>query len=141
MSELLIRGGTVVTADHMERSDVLVRDGLIAEVRVGLDTEGDILDASGHWVMPGGIDTHTHLAHPIDRLGITTADDFYTGTVAGACGGVTTILDFGLQRRGESLSDARDRRLAEISDDAVIDYGFHMIVTDVRDEVLAEIPT
>ena len=140
MSELLIRGGTVVTADRMEPADVLLRDGLIAEVGEGLDTEGKILDARGHWVMPGGIDTHTHLAHPIDRLGMTTADDFYTGTVAGACGGVTTILDFGLQGRGESLSDARDRRLAEITDDAVIDYGFHMIVTDVRDEVLAEMP-
>ena len=62
--------------------------------------------------MPGGIDTHTHLAHPIGRLGVTTADDFYTGTVAGAFGGVTTILDFGLQGKGESLSFARDRRLA-----------------------------
>ena len=140
MSELLIRGGTVVTADRMVPSDVLLRDGLIAGVGTGLDTTGDILDATGHWVMPGGIDTHTHLAHPIDRLGITTADDFYTGTIAGACGGVTTILDFGLQRPGEPLSKARDRRLAEIVDDAIIDYGFHMIVTDVREEILAEMP-
>ena len=161
MSELLITGGTVVTADRMERADVLIRDGRIAAV--GTDVRaGDmslrarepspratgptshgparILDARGHWVMPGGIDTHTHLAHPIDRLGITTADDFYTGTVAGACGGVTTIIDFSLQRRGESLFEARDRRLAEIDPDAVIDYGFHTIVTDVRRDVLAEMP-
>ena len=161
MSDLLITGGTVVAADRMERADVLVRDGRIAAVgtdlragkmsararepsprAAGPSSHGAArtIDATGHWVMPGGIDTHTHLAHPIDRLGITTADDFYTGTVAGACGGVTTIVDFSLQRRGESLFVARDRRLAEIGPDAVIDYGFHTIVTDVRRDVLGEMP-
>jgi dihydropyrimidinase len=90
--------------------------------------------------MPGGIDTHVHLAHPIDRLGIKTADDFHTGTVAAACGGVTTIIDFALQRRGDSLVQARDDRLREVDAEAVIDYGLHVIVTDVRDDVLAEIP-
>ena len=146
MSELLIRGGTVVTADRMGPGDVLVRDGRIAAVGPDVGTEATarrgarLIDARGHWVMPGSIDTHTHLLHPIDRLGITTADDFHTGTVAGACGGVTTIVDFSLQRRGESLLHARDRRLAEIEPDAVIDYSFHTIVTDVRDDVLAEMP-
>ena len=144
MSELLIEGGTVVTADRMGPGDVLVRDGCIAavgpDVRTAAGRDARVIDASGHWVMPGGIDTHTHLRHPIDRLGITTADDFYTGTVAGACGGVTTIVDFSLQRRGESLLHARDRRLAEIEPDAVIDYSFHTIMTDVRDDVLAEMP-
>ncbi len=144
MSELLIEGGTVVTADRMGPGDVFVRDGCIAavgpDVRTAAGRDARVIDASGHWVMPGGIDTHTHLRHPIDRLGITTADDFYTGTVAGACGGVTTIVDFSLQRRGESLLHARDRRLAEIEPDAVIDYSFHTIVTDVRDDVLAEMP-
>ena len=144
VSELLIEGGTVVTADRMGPGDVFVRDGCIAavgpDVRTAAGRDARVIDASGHWVMPGGIDTHTHLRHPIDRLGITTADDFYTGTVAGACGGVTTIVDFSLQRRGESLLHARDRRLAEIEPDAVIDYSFHTIVTDVRDDVLAEMP-
>lgn len=140
MSELLIAGGTVVTADRMEPADVLIRDGRIAEVGRELTTDAEVLDATGHWVMPGGIDTHTHLAHPIDRLGIRTADDFFTGTVAGACGGVTSIIDFSLQRRGETLALARDRRLGEIAPDAVIDYGFHTIVTDVRDDVIGEVP-
>ena len=169
MNDLLIRGGTVVTADRMEQADVLVRDGRIAAVgpNAGRPAGGGIgardggvpgsspapdrergdfidrlqvIDAGGHWVMPGGIDTHTHIAHPIDRLGIRTSDDFLTGTVAAACGGVTTILDFSLQRRGESLLGARDRRLREIEPDAVIDYGFHTIVTDVRDDVLCEVP-
>ena len=144
MSELLIKGGTVVTADRMGPGDVLVRGGRIAavgpDVRAAAGRDARVIDVSGHWVMPGGIDTHTHLLHPIDRLGITTADDFHTGTVAGACGGVTTIVDFSLQRRGESLLHARDRRFAEIEPDAVIDYSFHTIVTDVRDDVLAEMP-
>jgi dihydropyrimidinase len=138
VSELLIQGGTVVTADSMGDADVLTRDGSVVEIGSGLTTDGRVIDAAGRWVMPGGIDTHTHLAHPIGRLGVTTADDFYTGTVAGAFGGVTTILDFGLQGKGESLSFARDRRLAEIHPDAVIDYGFHMIVTDVNDSIIEE---
>lgn len=154
---ILIKGGTIVTADRMERADVIIEEGRIAAVvpdsRSGNGSDrqafehqaferrgGRVLDARGHWVMPGGIDTHTHLAHPIDRLGVTTADDFHTGTVAAACGGVTAIVDFSLQRRGESMLHARDRRLAEIEPDAIIDYSFHTIVTDVREDVVDEIP-
>ena len=140
MSELLVRGGSVVTAEGTEIQDILMRDGLIVRMGKNLETTGETIEAAGHWVMPGGIDTHTHLAHPIGRLGVTTADDFYTGTVAGAFGGVTTILDFGLQAQGGTLRDAREQRLSVIAPDAVIDYGFHLIVTDVNDEVLAEIP-
>lgn len=124
----------------MDEADVLLRGGRIVEVGRRLQTDGEVIDATGHWVMPGGIDTHTHLAHPIGRLGVTTADDFYTGTVAAAFGGVTTILDFGLQEQGGSLIAARDGRLSVIAPDAVIDYGFHLIVTDVNDDVLDEMP-
>lgn len=146
MTTLLIRKGTVVSPTHMGEADVLIRDGSIEAVgpALGEALEGDVervIDAAGHWVMPGGIDTHTHLAHPIGRLGVTTADDFYTGTVAAAFGGVTSILDFGLQARGGSLVRARDERRALIQADTVIDFGFHMIITDVNEDSLPEIET
>lgn len=138
--ELLIRGGTLVTASESVEADLLLRGGKI-EARGGdLQTDGEVVDATGQLVMPGGIDTHVHLAHPIDRMGIETADDFYSGTVAAACGGVTTIIDFALQRRGDGLMQALERRDRQARGQAVVDYGFHVIVTDVRPEVLAEIP-
>ena len=108
--ELLIRGGTLVTASESVEADLLIRDGKIEARGRNLKTDGEVVDATGHLVMPGGIDTHVHLAHPIDRMGIETADDFYSGTVAAACGGVTTIIDFALQRRGDGLTEAVERR-------------------------------
>ena len=139
-SEVLLRGGTLVTAADMTEGDLLIRDGKIAEIGQALQTSGQVLDARDHLVMPGGIDTHVHLAHPIERLGIQTADDFYTGTVAAACGGVTTIVDFALQRQGHSLTKTLDGRLSSVRDEAVTDYSLHIIVTDVRAETLGEIP-
>ena len=144
---ILIKGGTIVTADRMERADVVIEEERIAAIVPdphGFDRQaferrgGRILDARGHWVMPGGIDTHTHLLPT--RLTASASRPPTTSTRApwqAACGGVTTLIDFSLQRRGESLLHARDRRLAEIEPDAVIDYSFHTIVTDVRDDVLA----
>jgi dihydropyrimidinase len=143
VSELVIQGGTLVDARRSEPADLLIRDGRIV-ARGAAATEqasgAPEMDATGLLVMPGGIDTHTHMAHPIDRMGITTADDFHTGTVAAACGGVTTIIDFALQRKGDRLADVMERRLEEVAADAVVDYGLHMIVTDVRDDVVAEVP-
>jgi dihydropyrimidinase len=137
--ELLITGGTLVTATGTQQADLLIRDGKIAEVGIGLPTVNRTIDATKMLVMPGGIDTHVHLSHPIDALGIKTADDFQTGTVAAACGGTTTIIDFALQLPGDSLALTRQRRLTEISSEAVIDYSLHTIVTDVRDDTIAEV--
>lgn len=139
-SEVLLRGGRLVTASDTTEADLLVRDGKIAEIGQALQASGLVLDASGHLVMPGGIDTHVHLSHPIERLGIETADDFHSGTVAAACGGVTTIIDFALQRRGDTLTETLDNRLVKVAAEAVVDYGLHIIVTDVRAEALEEIP-
>ncbi|SVD90765.1 uncharacterized protein METZ01_LOCUS443619, partial [marine metagenome] len=136
----MIQGGTLVTDSESTRADLLVRDGKIAAIRSQLPNTTTIIDARGKLVMPGGIDSHVHLQHPIDRLSIETADDFHTGTVAAACGGVTSIVDFALQRHGETLREAVSRRLKDANGKPVIDYGFHIIVTDVRDDVLEEIP-
>jgi dihydropyrimidinase len=138
-NELLIRGGTLVTATDTMAGDLLIRDGKIVEIGSGFEPSSRTIDATGKIVLPGGIDTHVHLSHPIDALGIKTADNFHTGTVAAACGGTTTIIDFALQRPGDSLAQTRQRRLSEVDSEAVIDYGLHTIVTDVRDETIAEV--
>jgi len=138
-NEILLRGGTVATASDSFEGDVLVRDGKVAEVGNGLETSGRVIDVSNQIVMPGGIDTHVHHSHPIVQLGIETADDFHSGTTAAACGGVTTIIDFAQQQMGDSLQQTLDRRLPSVEENAVIDYGLHIIVTDVRDDCLGEI--
>jgi len=128
MTELLIRGGTLVTADGQRRADLLCRDGLIAAVGTDLpaDPGTDVIDAGGCFVMPGGIDPHTHLQ--LEMMGTVVADDFYTGTVAAAAGGTTAILDFVGPARGQSPLEAlaiwRERAAK-----ATVDYGFHMTVS------------
>ncbi len=127
MNEILIRGGTLVTADGRQRADLLCRDGLIAEIGEGLDAGAgtEVIDAGGCFVMPGGIDPHTHLQLPM--MGTVVADDFYTGTAAAAAGGTTAIIDFVGPERDQSPLEA----LAiwqDWADKATIDYGFHMTV-------------
>ena len=138
-SDLLLTGGTLVTPSESTQADLLIRRGRIAAIGRDLQADCDRRDVTGLWVMPGGIDTHVHLEHPIDRLGVVTADDFYTGTVAAACGGTTSIIDFALQRKGETIEQAVTRRMEEAGK-SVVDYGLHVILTDVRDDVLEEIP-
>jgi dihydropyrimidinase len=127
MTETLIRGGTLVTAEGRRRADLLCREGLIAAIGTDLDVQPgtEVIDASGCFVMPGGIDPHTHLQLPM--MGTVVADDFYTGTAAAAAGGTTTILDFVGPTRGQSPLEALAtwRNWAAKS---VIDYGFHMTV-------------
>lgn len=128
MTATLIRGGTLVTADGRRRADLLCRDGLIAAIGTDLEpASGDqVVDAGGCFVMPGGVDPHTHLQLPM--MSTVVADDFYTGTAAAAAGGTTSILDFVGPGRGQSPLDAlalwRGR-----AEKAVIDYGFHMTVS------------
>ena len=125
MGSTVIRGGTVVTADLTYKADVLVEDGRIAAIGAGL--AGDrVLDASGCYVMPGGIDPHTHLEMPF--MGTYSADDFESGTRAALAGGTTMVVDFALPVPGQSLLDALkvwDNKTAR----AHCDYSFHMAVT------------
>jgi len=132
----LIRGGTVVTAEAMAPADVLVDGERILAVGAGLGPADTVIEAAGRYVMPGGVDVHTHMELPV--AGTVSSDDFATGTAAAAWGGTTTIIDFAVQERGESLSAALDRWLAKAAPKSHLDYGMHLIVRDVTEPVLTE---
>jgi len=125
---MLIRGGTVINADQAFRADVLTQDGKIVAVGPDLQAPADAIrvDAGGQYVMPGGIDPHTHMQLPF--MGTTTMDDFFTGTAAGLAGGTTSIIDFCIPNPQQSLMEAYQtwRGWAE---KAAGDYGFHMAIT------------
>ena len=129
---LLIQDGVVVNADRTMSADVLIDRGTIREVRAGIDPQGHtVVNAAGLLVLPGGIDAHTHLDMPFG--GTTSADDFETGTRAAAIGGTTTIVDFAIQAKGTKMRDALDTWWKKAEGKACIDYGLHMIVTDLGD--------
>jgi dihydropyrimidinase len=132
----LISNGTVVTATDMSRADVLIDGEKIQAIGTGFGVADTVIDAAGRYVMPGGIDVHTHMELPFG--GTFASDDFATGTAAAAWGGTTTIVDFAVQARGKSLRDGLDAWHAKAEGNAVIDYGFHMIMSDVNDATLAE---
>jgi dihydropyrimidinase len=134
----LIKNGTVVSADRTFASDVLMEGGTIKEVRSGIPAEPshDVLDATGMLLLPGGIDAHTHLDMPFG--GTTSSDDFETGTRAAAIGGTTTIVDFAIQARGTKMRDALDTWWKKAESKACIDYGLHMIVTDLPEAGLED---
>jgi dihydropyrimidinase len=141
----LIEGGTIVNADGSTEADVLVDGETIAVVGRGLggsDLAQGVertIDATGKWVIPGAIDVHTHMELPFG--GTFAKDTFETGTRAAAFGGTTTIIDFAVQSRGTSLREGLDAWHAKAEGNACVDYGFHMIMSDVTDETLAEMDT
>ena len=136
----LITNGTVVTAVSTYAADILVDGGRIAQIGHDLAVESaEVIDASGKYVFPGGIDVHTHLDTPWGTQ-YRTVDDWRTGTVGAACGGTTTLVDFALQSKGQSLREAIDGWHAKAEGNAVIDYGFHAMIMDLTDSVRAEIP-
>jgi dihydropyrimidinase len=127
---LLIQNGTVVTAESTTPADVLIEGSTIREVRAGIPPEGhEIVDATGLLVIPGGVDAHTHLDMPFG--GTYSSDDFETGTKAAAIGGTTTIVDFAIQSRGTKMRTALDTWWGKAEGKACIDYGLHMIITDL----------
>jgi dihydropyrimidinase len=135
----LISNGMIVTADGSYPADILVDGEQIAQVGASLggSIEADeTIDANGRYVIPGGIDVHTHMKLPFG--GTFAKDDFETGTRAAAFGGTTSIVDFAVQSRGKSLREGLDAWHALAEGNAVTDYGFHMIMSDVNDGTLAE---
>lgn len=136
----IIRNGTVVTASESYPADVLIDGETIVAVGHDLEAGGArVLDASGRHVLPGGIDVHTHLDMPLGN--ISSSDDFTSGQIAAAFGGTTTHLDFANQSRGQSLAETLDLWHAKARSRAVIDYGFHITVTDPTTAILDEIAT
>ncbi|KKX53828.1 dihydropyrimidinase [Brevibacillus borstelensis] len=133
-----IRGGTVVTAADTYQADVLIEGERVAAIGHQLSVNGaEEIDATGCYVIPGGIDPHTHLDMPFG--GTVTADDFFTGTRAAAFGGTTSIVDFCLTKKGESLKSAIATWHEKARGKAVIDYGFHLMIAEANDQVLEEL--
>jgi dihydropyrimidinase len=134
---ILIKNGTIVTATDLYVGDVYVEGDRITTIGVSLDLPADrVIDAAGKYVIPGGIDVHTHLDMPFG--GTTSADDFESGTIAAAHGGTTTVVDFAIQYRGQTLHHAWETWMEKAAGKAAIDYGFHMIVTELNDQVEQE---
>ncbi|MFH1134806.1 MAG: dihydropyrimidinase [Pseudomonadota bacterium] len=137
--DLKIVGGTIVTASDSYRADVGVVGGRIVRIAETIEEPAEReLDAKGCYVIPGGIDVHTHLDMPFG--GTVSSDDFESGTKAAAFGGTTTLVDFAIQGKGESLRQSLDKWREKAEGKAVIDYGFHVAITDLTEDVLNEIP-
>ena len=136
-SSLLIKGGRVITAADDFVADVFVEDGSVSLIGRSLEIAADrIIDATGNYLLPGGVDPHTHMQMPFG--GSVTIDTFSTGTAAAAAGGTTTIIDFPVQQRGQELGETLEIWMGKLEENPpVIDIGFHMIVSDVGGDKLA----
>jgi dihydropyrimidinase len=136
--DTVIRNGTIVTATDTYVSDVGISNGKISVIGLDLPVEsaGKVIEAGGMLVMPGGIDVHTHLDMPFG--GTMSADDFESGTIAAANGGTTTLIDFAIQYKGQTLRHAFDTWMKKADGKAVIDYAFHCIITDIAGAQLEE---
>ncbi|TFH01854.1 MAG: dihydropyrimidinase [Calditrichales bacterium] len=126
---ILIKNGRIITAEGAYDSDIFIEKEKISTIFERIDCAADtVIDARGKLIIPGGIDAHTHLDMPLGET--VSADDFYSGTVAAAFGGTTTIIDFPTQLKGQTLSHAYDTWQEKAAGKSCIDYGFHMIITD-----------
>jgi dihydropyrimidinase len=128
---VLVRGGRIVTASQDYIGDVLIDGEKIAAIGSFPDFAGEVVDASGKLVFPGGVDPHTHLDAPLK--GTITADDFYSGTVAAAIGGTTSIIDFPVQEKGDDPRVSHTDWAGRAEGNAVVDWGLHQVIVDLPD--------
>ena len=134
---VLIKNGRVITAVDDYMGDVFIENETVSLIGKNLEMEADeVIDASEKYLFPGGLDPHTHLDMPFG--GTTSADDFETGTLAAAHGGTTTLIDFAIQTKGQSTLEALDTWHEKAEGKTAIDYGFHMIITDLEDNRVHE---
>lgn len=135
----IIQNGTIVTVADIYKGDILIENGVITAIADRIIPEKDVqvIDASGQYLFPGGIDVHTHLAWPFQSTG--TADDFVSGTRAAAAGGITSIINFTNPKKGQTLLDNL-HEWKKKGESSLIDYGFHSIISEYNDHVLEELP-
>ena len=135
----LLKNGWLVTASETFQADLLIEGEKIAQIGVELASDDAVVvDAAGKYVLPGAVDPHTHLDLPV--MGTRSSDDFYTGHKAALFGGTTCHVDFAIQDKGETLHQALDAWQSKADGKAVMDYGFHINITDLNEAVLAELP-
>src|SRR5213596_3372520 len=136
----LIKNGRIVTAIDDYHADILIENDRVSMIATKLDMDADVVvDAAGKLVIPGGIDPHTHMELPFG--GTQSSDDFRTGTIAAAHGGTTSIIDFAVQYKGQSLIEGIDNWHKKAEGKTAIDYGFHLITTELEDKQIEELYT
>ena len=136
--DLILRNGTVATAADTMQCDVGIANGRITALAAHIEgTATTEIDATGKLVLPGGVDAHCHLDQPMPD-GLRMADDFESGTRSAACGGTTTVIPFAAQQKGQSLMAAVEDYHTRAAGKALIDYAFHLIVSDPNETVLRE---
>lgn len=135
----IIKNGKIITSSDSYEADILIENGKVVQIGRQLEEAGaQVVDATGKLILPGMIDEHTHIESP---FGGTVTAPWKTESVAAAIGGTTTVVDFALQPKGKKLMDGIDRWKQRAEGSSAIDYGFHIGVTDLRDDVIKEIPT
>jgi dihydropyrimidinase len=137
--DTVVRGGLVGTAEAVFRADIGIRDGRIAAIGEDLGPADTVIDATDRLVLPGGIDSHCHIEQ-MSAAGVMTADDFASATTGAAFGGTTTVISFAAQQRGTDLEETVADYAKRAVRGALVDYSFHMIVTDPNAKTLAQLP-
>lgn len=135
---LVIKNGTLVTGGEIFKADILLKDGKIAAISQDIDAEGEIIDAAGHYVCPGGVEIHTH----IDGIlhGMRTVDDWFYASLGAACGGTTTVVDFPMQGQDQTLRETIEEYTDRAKDKSIVDFAFTPIISRYIEETYREIP-
>ena len=136
--DLIIKNGTIITAADIYKADIAVKDGIIVTIGLGLDsTEGEVIDAANKFVLPGAIDAHVHFQTPVGAT--VSADSYESGSRAAACGGVTTVFDFAVQKKGQGLIEDVKEKISLFKPQACIDFAFHTTITEVMPAISEEL--